>query len=349
VNSSLSSDSQTGSVVAGPIDRARLKWLGHTFKQYGIIVAFLAICAVLALLNPVFVSPGNISNVLLQTTINGILSLGMTLVILTGGIDLSVGSTLGISGIFGALIVSGDHPIPTLIAVPLVLLFGALIGWINGTLVTTLKIPAFVTTLGMLSVGRGFAQILANGYPVPNSYEYKDPAANPHMDSAYTWIGQGHFGVVPVPVVIFLVVFLALWLVLSRTTYGRYIYAVGGNEKSARTAGVSTRLIKASTYVICGMLAAVAAVILTARNGSANPGNDGVTYELNAIAAVVIGGTSLSGGVGSVYGTLFGALILGVIDNGLDLQGVSDFYKQVFQGGIIILAVLLDWKRLQRD
>ena len=118
MNSSLSSDSQTGSVVAGPIDRARLKWLGHTFKQYGIIVAFLAICAVLALLNPVFVSPGNISNVLLQTTINGILSLGMTLVILTGGIDLSVGSTLGISGIFGALMVSGDHPIRTLIAVP---------------------------------------------------------------------------------------------------------------------------------------------------------------------------------------------------------------------------------------
>jgi ribose/xylose/arabinose/galactoside ABC-type transport system permease subunit len=161
VKSSLSSDSQTGSIAAEPTDRARLNWLGHTFKQYGIIVAFLAICAVLAILNPVFVSPGNISNVLLQTTINGILSLGMTLVILTGGIDLSVGSTLGISGIFGALMVSGDHPLPTLIAVPLVLLFGALIGLINGTLVTTLKIPAFVTTLGMLSVGRGFAQILA--------------------------------------------------------------------------------------------------------------------------------------------------------------------------------------------
>jgi putative xylitol transport system permease protein len=345
----MSSDSKTGAVPTGITDRSQLKWLVHAFKQYGIIIAFLAICAVLAVLNPVFVSPGNISNVLLQTTINGILSLGMTLVILTGGIDLSVGSTLGISGIFGALLVSGDHPVPTLVAVPLVLLFGALIGVINGTLVTTLKIPAFVTTLGMLSVGRGFAQILANGYPVPNNYEYKDPAASPHMDSAYLWIGQGHLGVVPIPVLIFLVVFLALWLVLSRTTYGRYVYAVGGNEKSARTAGVSTRWIKASTYVICGMLAAAAALILTARNGSANPGSDGVTYELNAIAAVVIGGTSLSGGVGSVYGTLFGALILGVIDNGLDLQGVSDFYKQVFQGGIIILAVLVDWKRLQRD
>ena len=344
-------DSQTNSstTLYDYSDHSMIRQVIQKLKQYGIVIAFLVLCAVLAFLNPVFLSPGNISNVLLQTTINGILSMGMTLVILTGGIDLSVGSTLGITGIIGAILVSGDRSFPTYVAVPIALVCGALIGLINGTLVTKLKIPAFVTTLGMLSVGRGVAQILANGYPIPNNYQYKDPAANPHLDSAYLWIGQGHIGPVPVPVILFLVIFLALWLVLSRTIYGRYIYAVGGNEKSARTAGISTRAVKASTYVICGTLAAVAALILTARNGSANPGNDGVSYELNAIAAVVIGGTSLSGGVGSIHGTLFGALILGVIDNGLDLQGVSDFYKQVFQGGIIILAVLLDWKRLQRD
>jgi putative xylitol transport system permease protein len=346
----MNSDTKTS--ITTPSETAShspIRQVLQTLKQYGIVVAFLVLCAVLAFLNPVFLSPGNISNVLLQTTINGILSMGVTLVILTGGIDLSVGSTLGITGIIAATLVSGDHPLPVYAAVPIALGVGALIGLINGTLVTRLKIPAFVTTLGMLSVGRGVAQILANGYPIPNNYEYADAAANPHLDTAYLWIGQGHIGPVPVPVIIFVIIFIGLWVVLSRTTYGRYVYAVGGNEKSARTAGISTRTVKASTYVICGTLAALAALILTARNGSANPGNDGVSYELNAIAAVVIGGTSLSGGVGSVYGTLFGALILGVIDNGLDLQGVSDFYKQVFQGGIIILAVLLDWKRLQRD
>jgi putative xylitol transport system permease protein len=300
--------------------------------QYGIIIAFILLCVALTFLNKYFLTPENISNILLQTSINGILAMGMTLVILTGGIDLSVGSVLAFSSIVAATFVTADNPHSPFVALLVGSLTGALLGLINGSIIAYLKIPPFVATLGMLSVARGLTYAYTGGMPVPN------------LTESFLSLGEGSFLGVPVPVLIFVLVFAILWVVLNHTTYGRSIYAVGGNVKSARTAGISTNPVTASVYVIAGLLAGLGGLILTARTSSALP-QAGVSYELDAIAAVVIGGTSLSGGVGSIAGTLLGALIIGTINNGLDLLGVSSAYQQIVKGCIIVVAVLLDYSR----
>jgi putative xylitol transport system permease protein len=305
-------------------------------QQYGIILAFLVLCVALTFLNEYFLTPKNILNIVRQTSINGILALGMTLVILTGGIDLSVGSSLALAGIVAASMVRGVHAENAWLAAGVGLAVGAAVGAVNGLLVARLSIPPFVATLGMLSICRGLTYIYSNGMPIPN------------LSKDFLWIGQGDIGGIPIPIFFFLGVFIILWVVLNKTTYGRYIYAVGGNEKSAKTAGIGTKGIILSAYVLCGILAALGGLILTARTTSGLP-QAGVSYELDAIAAVVIGGTSLSGGVGTIHGTLIGALIIGVINNGLDLLGVSSFYQQVVKGVIIIIAVLLDTARHARD
>ena len=307
---------------------SRLGWL----TQYGIIIAFILLCVALTFLNKYFLTPENISNILLQTSINGILAMGMTLVILTGGIDLSVGSVLAFSSIVAATFVTGDNPQSPLVALLVGIVTGAVLGLINGCIIAYLKIPPFVATLGMLSVARGLTYAYTGGMPVPN------------LSESFLNLGEGSFLGVPVPVLIFLLIFAILWVVLNHTSYGRSIYAVGGNVKSARTAGISTNPVTASVYVIAGLLAGLGGLILTARTSSALP-QAGVSYELDAIAAVVIGGTSLSGGVGSIAGTLLGALIIGTINNGLDLLGVSSAYQQIVKGCIIVVAVLLDYSR----
>jgi putative xylitol transport system permease protein len=283
-------------------------------------------------LNKYFLTPENISNILLQTSINGILAMGMTLVILTGGIDLSVGSVLAFSSIVAATFVTGDNPHSPIVALLVGVVTGGLLGLINGWIIAYLKIPPFVATLGMLSVARGLTYAYTGGMPVPN------------LSESFLNLGEGSLLGVPVPVLIFLLIFGILWVVLNHTTYGRSVYAVGGNAKSARTAGISTNPVIASVYVIAGLLAGLGGLILTARTSSALP-QAGVSYELDAIAAVVIGGTSLSGGVGSIAGTLLGALIIGTINNGLDLLGVSSAYQQIVKGCIIVVAVLLDYSR----
>jgi putative xylitol transport system permease protein len=305
-------------------------------SRYGIVVAFFALCAVLSFANQYFLTSGNITNVLRQTSINGILAVGMTFVILTGGIDLSVGSVLACSGIISASFVTGVAAWNPAVAVAIGMLCGLALGSVNGVLIAKLRVPAFVATLGMLSVARGFTFIYNNGMPVPN------------LSRAYLFIGQGVVFGVPVPVLIFALVAATAWVVLRFTTYGRYVYAVGGNERSAKTSGINTRRIVFSVYAIAGALAGLAAQVLTARTTSALP-QAGVAYELDAIAAVVIGGTSLSGGIGSLVGSIFGALIIGVINNGLDLMGVSSYYQQVIKGTIIVLAVLLDYSRQSPD
>ena len=310
------------------VSKSRLAWL----TQYGIIIAFLLLCVALTFLNKYFLTPENISNILLQTSINGILAMGMTLVILTGGIDLSVGSVLAFSSIVAATFVTGDNPQSPLVALLVGILTGAVLGLINGCIVAYLKIPSFVATLGMLSVARGLTYAYTGGMPVPN------------LSESFLNLGEGFFFGVPMPVLIFLLIFAILWVVLNHTTYGRSVYAVGGNVKSARTAGIATKPVTASVYVIAGLLAGLGGLILTARTSSALP-QAGVSYELDAIAAVVIGGTSLSGGVGSIAGTLLGALIIGTINNGLDLLGVSSAYQQIVKGCIIVVAVLLDYSR----
>jgi len=317
-------------------ERERGQPFSSFLQQYGIIIAFLVLCVILSSLSHYFLTPNNILNVVRQTSINGILALGMTMVVLTRGIDLSVGSVLALSGIVTASLVTGIHAQNLWIAAAAGLGVGAACGLVNGLLVAKLAIPPFVATLGMLSIGRGLTLIYSGGMPVAD------------LSRTFLWIGQGDIFGIPVPIFFFLGVFILLWIVLNKTTFGRYVYAVGGNEKSAKTAGIGTKKIIVLVYVISGLLAALGGLILTARTTSGLP-QAGQSYELDAIAAVVIGGTSLAGGVGTIQGTLFGALIIGVINNGLNLLGVSSFYQQVVKGCIIIGAVLLDTARKSRD
>lgn len=315
----------------------RLRLLGgQALSRYGIVIAFFVLCGVLSGLNEYFFTQRNITNVLRQASINGILAIGQTFVILTGGIDLSVGSLVAVCGILGALFVTGANPAGPAVALIVGISAGAGFGVISGALVGRLRVPAFVATLGMLSVARGLTFISNDGMPVPN------------LAASFLILGQGFVAGVPVPVVLFGLAVLVAWILLRFTTYGRYVYAVGGNERSARTSGIATRWIIFSVYVISGALAGLSGLLLAARTTSALP-QAGLSYELDAIAAVVIGGTSLTGGVGSVIGTMFGALIIAVISNGLDLMGVSSYYQQVIKGAIIVLAVLLDTSRRARD
>ena len=304
----------------------------YLLSEYGIVLAFLILVLALSFASPYFLRMKNIMNVLRQTSINALLSLGMTFVILTGGIDLSVGSILAFGGIVAASLASdamGGTIYPPLVAAGAGLIGGLGLGAVNGILVARWRMPAFVVTLGMLSMARGFTFIYTDGMPVPR------------IDESFLFWGQGVIFGIPFPVIILAVVFALAWIVLYKTRYGRYIYAVGGNEKSAKISGVNTRFIVFTVYVISGFLSALGGIILTARTTAGLP-QAGQSYELDAIAAVVIGGTSLTGGQGSLSGTLIGALLIGVINNGLDLLGVSSYFQQVIKGAIIVGAVLLD-------
>lgn len=306
--------------------------------EYGIFVAFFVLCIVLAFASPYFLLPKNLINVLRQISINGFLSIGMTFVILTGGIDLSVGSVLAFGGIVGASLASSSMGTvyPTPVAILVGLLGGTALGAVTGFFIAKWRMAPFVVSLGMLSVARGLTYIYTDGMPVPK------------LEESFLYIGQGRIAGIPLPVIIFAIVFILSWIVLYKTRFGRYVYAVGGNEKSARISGVNTRLVIFVVYVISGFLSALGGLTLSARTSAGLP-QAGVAYELDAIAAVVIGGTSLSGGQGSLVGTLFGALIIGVINNGLDLLGVSSYYQQVIKGAIIVGAVWLDSLRKGKE
>lgn len=299
------------------------------FQKYGIFIVFIVLCLVMNFLSDVFATGMNIRNILMQVSINGVLAIGMTFVIITGGIDLSVGSVTAMAGMVAASFVSGRHPGSVWLGIGMGLFAGLLAGCINGVIVARFRLPAFVVTLGMLSSARGYCQLYNEGMPIPN------------LSDDFLFIGQGRFLGLPMPVVIFLSLIVLAWIILRYSRFSRYVYAVGGNEKSARTSGVNTSLIYFLVYAVSGLCAGVASLILTARTTSAltQAGNG---YELDAIAAVVVGGTSLSGGVGSVGGTLIGVLIIGVLNNGLDLLGVSSYWHQIIKGIVIVLAVLLD-------
>lgn len=317
-------------------DRRRL-----IVQEYGIFLAFLLLVAILSVSNEFFLTPGNISNVLLQTSINGILAIGMTFVILTRGIDLSVGSVVALAGMVSASFVTSSAtagiagaPYPMALALAAGILVGVACGAVVGLIVSRFSVPAFVATLGMLSAARGATLIYGGGRPVPG------------LSAEFRWIGTGNILGIPMPVILLALVFGISWWVLTRTRFGRYIYAVGGNPHAAKTSGLNVSRIRFMVYVISGALSGLAGMILSARTGSALP-QAGIAYELDAIAAVVIGGTSLSGGVGRVTGTLIGALIIGVMNNGLDLMGIQSYYQQVLKGALIVGAVMLDQKRNQ--
>jgi ribose/xylose/arabinose/galactoside ABC-type transport system permease subunit len=297
-------------------------------KEFAILFVLLAIIAALSLISPAFANINNFINIFKQTAINGILATGMMCVILTGGFDLSVGSIVGFTGIIAALLGRGEYP--TIAAVLLPVLVGLLTGLANGVCIAYFNIPAFVVTLGTQSIVRSFAYLASKGAPifgVTKSYEYI--------------AGGKLLGVIPFLVVYYVVISLVFGFILTKTVYGRRIYAIGGNSVSAQYSGINVKLIKMSVYGICGLLAGVAGCLLTSRTVSGSPVT-GQGYELDAIASVVIGGISLDGGSGKWYGTIIGALMLSVISNGLDIMRISSYYQLLIKGLIIVIAVYLD-------
>jgi len=308
--------------------------LAHA-RQFGTLLVFLVLCGVLSVLTPHFLTVSNLLNVAQQTAINAVIAVGLTYVIISAGIDLSVGSIVAYSGVVMAGALQAGWPVPAAILAGLGV--GGACGAVNGLLIAFGRLPPFIATLGMMSVARGLALLHTDGRPVSGFAE------------SFRWLATGELAGIPVPVLIMLAVYAVAHFMLRRTKFGRYVFAIGGNEEASLLSGVPVAAYKVAVYAFCGLLAALGAVLLTARLNSAQP-IAGINYELDAIAATVIGGTSLMGGQGSVVGTLIGALIMGVLRNGLNLLGVSSFFQQVVIGSVIIAAVLLDtvFKRQKR-
>ncbi|EGR1890364.1 ribose ABC transporter permease [Vibrio vulnificus] len=297
------------------------------------LIALLFLIVVVSFLNPNFFTVDNILNILRQTSVNAIIAVGMTLVILTAGIDLSVGSLLALCGAFAASLVAME--VPVLIAVPTALLAGAALGAISGVIIAKGKVQAFIATLVTMTLLRGVTMVYTDGRPI--STGFTDTA------DAFAWFGTGYALGIPVPVWLMVIVFAAAWYLLNHTRFGRYVYALGGNESATRLSGINVDKVKIGVYAICGLLAALAGIIVTSRLSSAQP-TAGMGYELDAIAAVVLGGTSLMGGKGRIMGTLIGALIIGFLNNALNLLDVSSYYQMIAKAAVILLAVMVDNK-----
>ena len=297
------------------------------------LIALIFLIVIVSFLNPNFFTVDNILNILRQTSVNAIIAVGMTLVILTAGIDLSVGSVLALCGAFAASMIGME--IPVMVAVPAALLAGAALGAISGVIIAQGQVQAFIATLVTMTLLRGVTMVYTDGRPI--STGFTDTA------DAFAWFGTGYAMGVPVPVWIMVVVFASVWYLLNHTRFGRYVYALGGNESATRLSGIDVDKVKIGVYAICGLLAAVAGIIVASRLSSAQP-TAGMGYELDAIAAVVLGGTSLAGGRGRIMGTLIGALIIGFLNNALNLLDVSSYYQMIAKAVVILLAVLVDNK-----
>ena len=303
----------------------------NVLQKYGLLFVFLFLCLILSLSTPNFLKLSNIINIFRSISIISILAFGATLVVLTGGIDLSLGSVVALTGVIAA---SLAHPNTYPLIVPIIagIFVGVLIGLFIGVIVAYGRVPPFIATLGVMTAARGGALIIAKGRPILD------------LSSSFSFIGGGEIFGLPFPVIITLFVFLLVLFVLSKTKFGRYVYAIGGNEEASRAAGIKVNIITIMVYIICSGLAGLAGIIQTSRIAVGQP-SIGQGYEMDAITAVVIGGVSLSGGRGSVVGTILGSLIIGVLNNGLDLLNVSSYWQSVVKGLIIIGAVLLDRKK----
>ncbi|WP_297597595.1 ribose ABC transporter permease [uncultured Cetobacterium sp.] len=308
--------------------------VGKMYEKYGLALILMLISGFFGAINGNFFSLYNIQNIFKQSSINGLIAFGMTFVILIGCIDLSVGSILAFVGyIAGILLV--NYQLPIIIVIPVALLLGMTLGVINGVLVSKVKLQPFIATLVTMTIYRGVTLILSNGLPIRNINKASE---------VMKFINRGEIANLPISMVIYLVVFVILWFVLDKTLFGKYLYATGGNEEAARLSAVPVTKIKLSAYAISGFLSALAAILYISRYNSIYP-NAGQGAELDAIAAVVIGGTSMSGGKGKIIGTLIGALIIGILNNGLNLLGVSSFYQEVIKGIVILIAVVADRKK----
>lgn len=300
--------------------------LRELLQRYGLILVFLLLCLALTFLSDRFLTVNNMVNVLRQSTINGIIAIGMTYVILTAGIDLSVGAILALSAVVTADLLQQGTAVP--LAVLIGLGIGGGLGLINGLIITKAKVPPFVATLGMMTIARGLALTYTAGRPITG------------LPDAFRSLGTGAVGPIPVPIILAAGAFIIGYLVLNRTALGQFIFAIGNNPTAARFAGISVNRTTTFVYVLAGALSALAGMILIARLDSAQP-TAGVAYEFDAIAAVVVGGTSFAGGQGGLGGTLIGVLIIAVINNGLNLLNVSSFYQPVVTGVVIAMALLL--------
>ncbi|MER1957114.1 MAG: ribose ABC transporter permease [Solibacillus sp.] len=301
-------------------------------SKLGPFIGLILLMVVLTFLNPSFLTVDNLFNILRQVSISALIAFGMTFVILTGGIDLSVGSTLALTGAVAAtLLAAGTDPI---LAMAAAIGLGFILGAINGLIITKGKVAPFIATLATMTIYRGLTLVYTDGRPISGLGD----------SLSFQLFGKGYFLGIPVPVVTMILAFVLLYFILHKTTFGRRVYAVGGNEEASKLSGINPDRVKIAVYAITGMLAAISALIITSRLNSAQP-TAGESYELDAIAAVVLGGTSLTGGKGWIFGTLVGALIIGVLNNGMTLIGVSSFFQQVVKGIVILLAVLMDRKK----
>ncbi|TDX51569.1 ABC transporter permease [Orenia marismortui] len=297
-------------------------------------IGLIGLIIVMSFLSEYFLTVHNLMNVTRQVSINAVLALGMTFVILTGGIDLSVGSVLALSSVITAGLMSSGMNIALVLIIGIGV--GTLLGLLNGILVAKGKMQPFIVTLGMMTIARGLTLIYSNGRPISG------------FDKAFRFLGAGHLLGIPVPVIIMFALLAVSYVVLKKTPFGRYVYAIGGNEKATELSGINTDKIKIGVYAISGFLASISGIILASRLNSAQP-TAGTGYELDAIAAVVLGGTSLAGGQGGIVGTIIGALIIGILNNGLNLLNVSSFYQLVAKGAVILIAIFLDTRSQKRD
>lgn len=294
------------------------------------VIALIILMAVITIINSNFLTANNLLNLLLQVTSNALIAFGMTFVILTGGIDLSVGSILALSSALTAGLLGSGMPVTLAILISLIL--GCILGMMNGLLISYGKLAPFIVTLATMTIFRGATLVYTNGNPITK--ELSDTFL-------FQFLGQGYIVGIPFPVIIMFIVFIVLYVLLHKTAFGKSVYAIGGNEKAAYISGVKLNKVKIIIYSISGIMASISGLIITSRLSSAQP-TAGASYEMDAIAAVVLGGTSLSGGKGRILGTLIGALIIGVLNNGLNIIGVSAFWQQVVKGVVILIAVLID-------
>jgi inositol transport system permease protein len=309
--------------------------LSRILYRYGMLFILIALIVLMSVLSPTFFTTGNLFNIVRQMSVVGIVAIGVTIVIITTGIDLSSGSVIALVSVVTA---SFAHPdtYPLIVPILIGLGLGLLTGVINGTIISKAKIVPFIVTLGMMTAARGAALLISDGRPIGN------------LSDSFKFIGQGAVFGIPVPIIIFGFVGVVSYILLNKTKFGKYVYAIGGNEQAAIIAGVNVDKYKIFVYGYAGLLSGLAGIILTSRISSGQP-TAGVMYELDAIAAAVIGGTSLAGGIGTIGGTIIGALIIGVMNNGLDLLNVSPYWQQILKGVIITVAVFIDSRKHRKS
>lgn len=306
----------------------KIKTIDIPFKKFAILGVLCVLIAFFTIVTDSFLTTGNILNIARQVSMLGISAVGMTCVILTSGIDLSVGSVMGITNIVGALLMT-KFGVPILPAALITLVIASAIGLVNGLMVSYVGVPALITTLAMMTLLRGLTYVLCDGLPVWG------------LPDSFRFLGQGYLGKIPIPVIIMFIIFVIGWVFLNRTKTGRYIYGLGGNREAVRLAGIRTKRVETGVYIISSFLTGIAGLIMLSRINTGQP-KIGTMFEMDVITAVVLGGVSIMGGAGSILGVLLGVFITGILSNGMILLDISEYYQQIIKGLVLLLAVTFD-------